>query len=88
MVVKMYSYTNMGDPVWYLAVGALTSAGGGVVGIGNLDRYGGGQCASCGYRMSSHMGNDGSVTITFTSPTQATLQLPGGRITQIQPEAW
>jgi len=88
MVVTMYSYTNMGDAVWYLAVGALTNAGGGVAGTGTLDRYGGGQCASCGYRMPSHMGNDGGVTITFTSPTQATIQLPGGRITQIQPEAW
>ena len=34
------------------------------------------------------MGNDGGMTITFTSPASATLQLPGGRVTQIQPQAW
>jgi hypothetical protein len=34
------------------------------------------------------VGNDGAMTITFTSPTAATVQLPGGRVTQIQPEAW
>jgi hypothetical protein len=38
--------------------------------------------------MPSLMGNDGDLTITFTSPTAATMQLPGGRVTQIQPEAW
>ena len=34
------------------------------------------------------MGNDGGFTITFTSPNAATVLFPGGRVTQIQPEAW
>jgi len=55
---------------------------------GTLDRYRGGQCASCTYQPPSMMGNDGVITFTFTSPTAATVQLPGGRITQIQPMAW
>jgi len=40
------------------------------------------------YQKPAMMGNDGGMTITFTSPTTATVQLPGGRVTSIQPEAW
>ena len=88
MVVTMYSYAAGGDPLWYLVVGTLANAGGGVAATGTLDKYRGGQCASCMYQMPTMMGNDGGMTITFTSPTAATVQLPGGRVTQIQPEAW
>lgn len=88
LVVTMYSYTAAGDPAWYLVVGPLANAGGGVAVTGTLDKFRGGQCASCAYQMPSTMGNDGSVTFTFTSPTTATVQLPGGRVTQIQPDAW
>jgi hypothetical protein len=88
LVATMYSYTSSGDPVWYLAVGPLTNAGGGVAATGTLDKYRSGQCASCMYQRPSLVGNDGGMTITFTSPTTATVQLPGGRVTQIEPEAW
>ncbi len=86
LVATMYSYTTAGDPVWYLAVGPLNNAGGGVAATGTLDKYRGGQCASCMYQMPSMVGDDGGITFTFTSPTTATVQLPGGRVTQIQPE--
>ena len=88
LVTTMYSYSSGGDPLWYLAVGTMVNAGNGVVATGTLDMFRAGQCASCGYRLPSMMGNDGSVTITFTSPTEAMVQLPGGRTTRIQPEAW
>ena len=88
MVATMFSYTNGGDPMWYLVVGTMTNAGTGVTATGTLDKFRGGQCASCMYQMPSTMGNDGGATITFTSPTAATVQLPGGRITQIQPQVW
>jgi hypothetical protein len=88
LVATMYSYTSSGDPTWYLVVGTMTNAGAGVMATGTLDKFRGGQCASCMYQMPSTMGNDGAVTITFTSPTAATIQLPGGRVTQIRPEAW
>ena len=88
LVATMYSYTTAGDPVWYLAVGRLTNGGGGVMATGTLDKYRSGQCASCTYQMPSLTGNDGSMTFTFTSPNTATVQLPGGRVTQIQPEGW
>ena len=88
VVVTMYSYVAGGDPVWYLVGGTLANAGGGVAATGTLDKYRGGQCASCMYQMPTPMGNDGAITVTFISPTAATIQLPGGRVTQIEPEAW
>ena len=88
MVVTMYSYVAGGDPLWYLVVGSLTNSSGGVTAAGALDKFSGGQCASCMYQMPSLMGNDGSMSISFTSPTAGTVQLPGGRVTPIQPEAW
>ncbi len=88
LVVTMYSYTSTGDPVWYLALGSLANAGVGVTVAGTLDKYRGGQCASCMYQMPSPMGSDGAVTLSFTSPTAATVQLPGGRVTHIQPAGW
>ena len=88
MVVTTYSYIAGGDPLWYLTVGTLVNAGGGVMASGTLDKFRGGQCASCIYQKPMLMGNDGTMKITFTSPTTATVQLPGGRVTPIQPEAW
>lgn len=88
LVVTMYAYTPTGDPMWYLVVGPLSNAGGGVATTATLDRYRGGQCATCMYQMPSLMGNDGSISITFTTPTAASIQLPGGRVTQIQPFVW
>ena len=88
MVVSMFGYAANGDPLWYLVVGTLANAGGGVAATGTLDKYRGGQCASCMYQMPTVMGNDGGMTIIFTSPTTATVQLPRGRVTQIQPFAW
>ena len=49
-----------------------------------LDKYTGGQCISCAYKAPALAGNDGTITITFTSPTTATVDLPGGRHIQIQ----
>jgi len=88
MVASVLGYAAGGDPLWYLVVGSLANAGGGVAAAGTLDRYRGGQCASCMYQVPSMTGNDGTMTITFTSPTAATVQLPGGRMTRIQPYSW
>lgn len=88
MVVTMFSYSPAGDPVWYYAPGRLSSTGTGVAMTGALDRYRGGQCASCNYMRPSAAGSDGAFSIVFSSPTSATVQLPGGRTTRIQPTAW
>jgi hypothetical protein len=87
-VVTMYSYAADGDPLWYLMVGTLVNAGAGVAVSGTLEKYRGGQCASCLYRAPVPMGSDGGMTVTFTSPNAAIVQFPGGRTTQIQPEVW
>ncbi|MEO8104133.1 MAG: hypothetical protein ABI790_16565 [Betaproteobacteria bacterium] len=88
LVVTMYSYTAAGDPVWYVAIGTLSNMNGGVTATGTLDKYRGGQCATCAYQKPTSMGNDGGITFTFSSPTAGTVQLPGGRVTQIQPQGW
>ncbi|HEX7272691.1 MAG TPA: hypothetical protein VF420_11135 [Casimicrobiaceae bacterium] len=88
LVVTVYSYSTSGDPLWYIVVGRMLNAGSGVAATGTLDKFRGGQCASCMYQPPAAMGNDGSITIDFSSPNSATLQLPGGRVTQIEPEVW
>lgn len=88
MVVTMFSYTPMGEPVWYYAPGRLAAAGAGVAMTGSLDRYSGGQCASCTYMQPRMAAADGAFSIVFSSPTSATMTLPGGRVTRIEPMAW
>lgn len=85
LVVTVYSYLANGTAQWYLAAGAVS----GTTFAATLDKYVGGQCISCGYtRGPSSAGNDGAITIEFSSATAATLRLPNGRVTQIQPEAF
>jgi hypothetical protein len=80
LLVQIYSYLAGGAAQWYLAAGAVS----GNVLTATLDRYTGGQCISCGYQGPALAGNDGQMTITFTSATTATIDLPGGRHFQIQ----
>lgn len=85
LVVTIYSYATNGAPQWYLVAGPLS----GNTFTGTLDKYVSGQCIACSYSGSpTSVGNDGTVTIVFSSPTSATMYLPGGRVTQIQPEAF
>lgn len=88
MVMTMFSYTPMGEPVWYYAPGRLSGDGTRVTVSGSLERYSGGQCASCGYMRPHVAASDGAFTIVFTSPTSATIQLPGGRTARIEPMTW
>ena len=80
IVLTIYSYQAGGSPQWYLASGAVS----GNVFTATLDKYVAGQCISCTYRPPTPVGNDGAITITFTSSTTATVNLPGGRVTHIQ----
>ena len=83
LVITIYSYQPGGAPQWYLAAGPMTNDQHNFT--GTLDKYVGGQCISCVYSGSPTLaGNDGSISIAFTSETSATLTLPGGRTTQIQ----
>jgi len=83
LVVTVYSYTTTGAAQWYLASGPLS----GTLFSATLDKYIGGQCIACSNTvMPTPSGNDGIITIGFTSPTSATVTLPGGRVTRIQPQ--
>jgi hypothetical protein len=85
LVVTTYSFTPTGAAQWYLASGPLLGA----IFTATLDKYTGGQCIACVYAgRPSLNGNDGIITISFSSPTSATVLLPGGRIAQIQPQTF
>ena len=84
IVIAIYAYQAGGSAQWYLASGAMTNGQKNFT--GTLDKYTGGQCISCAYAgRPTLVGNDGAVSIAFSSETSATLTLPGGRVTQIQP---
>jgi hypothetical protein len=73
LVVTVYSYTSAGAAQWYLASGPLSGA----VFSATLDKYSGGQCIACTLAVKPALvGNDGIITITFSSPTSATVSLP------------
>ena len=80
LIVEVYSYLQSGAAQWYLSAGPIVNN----VYTGTLDKYTGGQCISCAYVAPALVGNDGMITITFTSPTTATVDLPGGQHRQIQ----
>lgn len=83
LVVTIYSYKTNGESQWYLAAGPVS----GTSFTASLDKYTGGQCISCTYTgRPAFAGNDGTITINFSSPTSATVLLPGGRVTYIQPQ--
>jgi hypothetical protein len=73
LVMTVYSYLPNGSPLWYLAVGQIVDN----TVTATLDKYANGQCISCAYRPAQIQGNDGTVTVTFTSPTKGTMTLPG-----------
>ena len=82
LVVAIYAYQTGGPAQWYLASGPVVNN----VFTATLDKYVGGQCISCTFTGQPMLiGNDGIITITFASSTSATVNLPGGRVTQIAP---
>jgi hypothetical protein len=84
LVLTIYSYKPTGEAQWYLASGAMSPDGRQFT--GTLDMYTGGQCISCAYHGGpAYAGNAGTIAIYFTTETSATLNLPGGRVTTIQP---
>jgi hypothetical protein len=84
LVITIFTYeAGTGHSEWYLSSGPLTQNG--TRYVGTLDKYRGGQCIACAYTAPTQTGNDGSISITFTSATSATLSLPGSRTTNIVP---
>jgi hypothetical protein len=83
LVMTVHSYNKTtGEQEWYITSGPITNGSF----TGTLNRYVGGQCISCAYNgLPTSAGNAGAVTINFTSPVSASMFLPGGRVTTIQP---
>ena len=86
LVVVFYSFNPNGSAQWYISSGPVV----GNTFVGTLDKFVAGQCisASCGYRFPTAAGNDGAVTIIFSSDTTATMYLPGGRVIPIHPSVF
>ncbi len=82
LIVTVYSYLANGLAQWYIATGPVS----GFTFSGTLIKTLNGQCISCAYQAPVLNGSDGTMTIVFSSPTAATMSLPGGRVFQIQPQ--
>jgi hypothetical protein len=83
-VVTVYSYEPDGSAQWFIASGKSTNDNHNFT--GSLDKVRAGQCISCTtYVFPIANGSDGTITIAFSSEVSATVRLPGGRTTQIQP---
>jgi hypothetical protein len=83
LLMTIFSYTPEGLPQWYLLIGQLANN----ATSGNLLKFGGGQCIDClNWQMPVAAGDNGMATVTFSSPTTATVQLPGGRVANIVPQ--
>lgn len=85
LIVVIVSYTKDGAPQWYIASGPVT----GSTFTGRLDKFAGGPCINCAFAgLPTAAGNDGTITIVFSSPTSATVYLPEGRVNVIRPVAF
>ena len=89
LVLTMFTYESGGHSEWYLANGPLVGNGATTTFTSTLDKYRNGQCVSCAFTGRPTLaGSDGNITITFTSPTSATVNLPGNRVSHIQPQVF
>ena len=74
LVVTIFSYKPNGDSEWYISSGPMSASQSTYT--GSLLAVRGGQCISCAYTAPSSTINSGSIVITFTSETSATVLLP------------
>jgi hypothetical protein len=83
MVVTTYAYGNSGQMQWYISAGKITNNG--TQFFGTLLKVNNGQCLSCSWTGApTVVGDDGNISISFSSRTTGTLTLPSGRQTAIQ----
>ena len=83
IVLTMYAYDQAGNAQWYISSGSMTNGQRNFT--GTLDKFVNGQCVTCSYRAPSPNGNDETVSVAFTSETNAVVTLPDGHVTQITP---
>jgi len=86
LVVVFFSFQANGAPQWYIAAGPVS----GTNWTGTLFKFVNGQCiaSSCPYVFPTVAGNDGDVSIVFSSNTAGMMTLPGGRVIPITPTAF
>ena len=82
LAMQAYTYDSSGQPMWYLAVGQLKNNGANW--SGTLEKYVGGQCFGCTYQQNQVNGNDGVISIQFTSDTTGIMTMPNGMKSNIQ----
>ncbi len=82
LAMQAYTYDRAGQPLWYLAVGQLTNNG--VNWSGTLEKYVGGQCFGCAFQPNQSIGNDGVISVQFTSDTTGIMTMPNGMKSNIQ----
>lgn len=83
MVLTVYAYDAAGNAQWYIASGNMTNGQRNFT--GTLEKFVNGQCLTCNYTAAVAGGSDGTVSVTFTTETSATVTLPGGHVTTIHP---
>ena len=86
LVVVFFSFQATGAPQWYIASGPVSGANW----TGKLAKFVNGQCilSSCPYVFPTTAGDDGDVSIVFSSNTAGMMTLPGGRVIPITPTAF
>ena len=83
IVVTTFAYGNNGQMQWYISAGKITNNG--TRFVGTLDKVTNGQCLNCLWTGGpTFIGNDGTISINFTSRSTGILTLPNGRQTAIQ----
>jgi hypothetical protein len=83
LVMTVFSYKTNGDSEWYITAGAMSN--GQKSYSGSLRKVRNGQSIGGAYQAPTDAGSEGDFSITFSDETSATLSLPNGRTTRIQP---
>jgi photosystem II stability/assembly factor-like uncharacterized protein len=77
LFLATYMYDSTGQAVWYISLGAMTSTS---LYTGTLTEFSGGQTLGGSYNAPTSSSSQGTITLSFSSQTTATLTLPNGSI--------
>src|SRR5206468_4055960 len=76
IVMAGYLYDTFGSPIWFLASGPVSNG----VFTASMDTYRGGQSLTGAYSAPTLGPSLGTISVQFTSSTQATITWPGGTV--------
>lgn len=77
LMVAGFTYGSDGQPVWYMAIGAVTGRN---RFTGDLIAYAGGQTLGGSYRAPTTLGSVGTVELVFTTDARGTLTIGGDNV--------